>query len=157
MSEIMLGKILSIEEIVNEGYNRDPEEINRTKTIASEKYPDMDGYLIKTDKHSFYVLIGNGQCCCESWGYCSSEDDFSKFIGKNLKEVYLTDIDCKTLECRKNKEDEDLCFYDNIQFVNFVTDENDLLQLSVYNSHNGWYGHSIRIMKDDEPILESCL
>ena len=47
-------------------------------------YSSMDGYKVETDKHTYLVLIDNGQSCCESWGCISSEDDLKSFKGDIL-------------------------------------------------------------------------
>lgn len=117
------------------------------------RYSAMDGYVVKTDQHTFYVLINNGQSCCENWGYFSSEDDHDQFIGANLLEVNLTDTALNTTKVEESD------YYDDaggIQFVNFVTD-NGVFQLAVYNAHNGYYGHSILVAKDEEVLLNETL
>lgn len=135
----MLGKIRNIEEIYD------------FKTELS--WCKMDGYRIKTEFHNFYVLIDNGQCCCEDWGYFSSEDDYRRFINSELKEINLTDV-----SLNKKILDEKDIYLDGggIQFVDFVTSEG-VFQLAVYNGHNGYYGHDILILKDNEIVLENCL
>jgi hypothetical protein len=116
-------------------------------------YAAMDGYKVETDKHIIYVLIDNGQSCCESWGYFSSDDDLSLFTGSELKEINLTD---KALNKQKFKDSD---YYEDeggIQFVDFVTNKG-IFQLAVYNAHNGYYGHGILVAKDDEIILNETL
>ena len=46
--------------------------------------------------------------------------------------------------------------FGGIQFVDFVTDRGTF-QLAVYNSHNGYYGHGILVLKNDEVLLEDDL
>lgn len=135
----MLGKIKSIEEV----YDVKPKS----------SWCEMDGYKIETENHTFYVLIDNGQCCCEDWGYFSSEDDYRRFINSELKEINLTDT-----SLNKKVLDEKDIYLDagGIQFVDFVTSEG-VFQLAVYNGHNGYYGHNILITKDDDIMLENCL
>lgn len=94
-----LGKILSIEEITNvslgntgslNGSNGSRLGIIQIMSglMGGASY---DGYKVKTDKHEFLLLIDNGQCCCESWGYFYLNDDEQKFIGSELRAVNLTD------------------------------------------------------------------
>jgi hypothetical protein len=116
-------------------------------------FADMDGYMVETDKHKYYVLIDNGQSCCESWGYLSSEDDLAQFVGANLTEVKLTD---KALNQRIVNESEYYEGEGGIQFVDFVTDRG-VFQLAVYNSHNGYYGHGILVAKDNDILLSETL
>ncbi len=62
-----------------------------------DKWDTYDGYCIETDSRKLYFVINNGQCCCENWGYLSSEDDFGSFIGSELKNVYVTDSELGTI------------------------------------------------------------
>lgn len=112
----------------------------------------MDGYVVTTDKHTFRILIDNDQSCCESWGYISSDDDFGKFIGRELLEVNATDTS------RMKQGIEELSYLEEggVQFVDFVTDRG-VLQLAVYNGHNGYYGHGILVARDDEILLNETL
>lgn len=116
-------------------------------------YSPMDGYKVETDKHIFYILINNEQSCCESWGYFSSEDNLEQFIGAELLEVRLTDkaLNTRVVEESGYYEDEG-----GIQFVDFVT-TNGVFQLAVYNAHNGYYGHNILVLRDDEILLNDVL
>lgn len=95
----------------------------------------------------------NGQSCCENWGYLSSEDDLTQFIGNELIEVKLTDV------ALNQSKLEDSGYYDGdggIQFVDFVTNKG-VFQLAVYNSHNGYYGHGIVVAKDNDILLNDTL
>lgn len=157
---IMLGKIKNIEEIYNfkiqpiaslEGKGG---RLGMSQMISAlYGQSDMDGYKVETDKHIFYVLIDNGQSCCESWGYLSSEDNFEQFIGAELFEVQLTDtaLNQKAVENSEYYEEEG-----GIQFVDFKT-SNGVFQLAVYNAHNGYYGHGILVAKDNEILLNETL
>lgn len=51
------------------------------------KSKDFDGYCIETNIRKIYFVISNNQCCCEDWGYLTSEDNFNDYIGSKLKEV----------------------------------------------------------------------
>ena len=157
----MLGKIKSIEEVRD--YKIQPiakmdgtgGRLGMTQMInALCGYSNMDGYKIETDKHIFHVLIDNGQSCCESWGYLSSEDDHSPFVGAELQEVRLTDTALK----QSVVEESDYYGGDGggIQFVDFVTDKG-VFQLAVYNDHNGYYGHGILVAKDEEILTNETL
>ncbi len=156
-----LGKILSIEEVTNiqlgnsgalNGSNGSQLGMKQmlNALMGGSSY---DGYRIKTDKHEFNILIDNGQCCCESWGYFYLNDDEQEFVGSELLEVNLTD---KALDKQKVEESD---YYDDcggIQFVDFVTDKG-ILQFSVYNAHNGYYGHPIIFAKDEEIFYQDTL
>ena len=122
-------------------------------SIVTGGYSEYDGYEISTDENQYYVLINNGQSCCENWGYLSSDDNLDYFVGAELIEVKLTDV------VLNQKVVEESNYYgdgDGIQFVDFVTDKG-VLQLAVYNSHNGYYGHSILIAKNENILLNDVL
>lgn len=114
-----------------------------------------EGYLIETEKATYYFLIEQDQCCCESFGYLSTPDDFNDFIGADLLSIKRVTVnDCvkqDDLEERMSQE------YDPAQtmFINIET-TNGLLQLAAYNEHNGYYGHSV-IMGRLEIIENDCL
>lgn len=156
-----LGKILSIEEITNvslgntgslNGSNGSRLGIIQIMSglMGGASY---DGYKVKTDKHEFLLLIDNGQCCCESWGYFYLNDDEQEFIGSELRAVNLTD---KALN--KKKVDESGYYEEcgGIQFVDFETDKG-ILQFAVYNAHNGYYGHPIIFAKDKKIFYQDTL
>lgn len=156
----MLGKIKNIEEVYNfqiqpvaplEGNGGRLGMMQMMNCLCG--YSSMDGYKVETDQHIFYVLIDNGQSCCESWGYLSSEDDLALFINTNLLEIKLTDTALNQKAVEKSGYYEDS---GGIQFVDFVTN-NGVFQLAVYNAHNGYYGHGILVAKDNEIILNDTL
>jgi len=101
---------------------------------------DYDGYKITTDKRTLDVAVDNGQCCCEYWGYMSSEDDLESFVGAALLRVESVDtaLNAKT---EPGELDEG-----TVYFVNFYTSRG-MFQLAVYDSHNGYYGHTFKIME----------
>lgn len=156
-----LGNILSIEEVtdirlVNSGNlnGSNGSRLGLTQMFnALMGGSSYDGYRIKTDKHEFNILIDNGQCCCENWGYFYLNDDEQEFVGSELLEVNLTD---KALNKQKVEESD---YYDDcggIQFVDFATDKG-ILQFAVYNAHNGYYGHPIIFVKDEEIFYQDTL
>lgn len=118
-------------------------------------YCSYDGYQITTTAHEYQLLIDNGQSCCENWGYFASNDDEQRFVGKELANVEMTDVGLNT----KNVKDISEYGFDEggIQFVNFKMADGDVLQIAVYNAHNGYYGHDIVFTKDGEIILSNWL
>lgn len=158
---VTYGKILSVEEI--HGFDIQPiaplngpsgARLGMSQMISSlgGGAESMDGYQVTTDAHVFVVAIDNGQSCCESWGYIASDDDFAKFIGRELREVNLTD----TSRMKEGVEELEYIDEGGVQFVDLVTDRG-VLQLAVYNGHNGYYRHGILVAKDDEIMLNSTL
>jgi len=99
-----------------------------------------DGYKIKTLRNEWLVLINNGQDCCESWGYFSTPDDTSEFIGAELLRVQIIGVDEDKYELLNGE-------YRNTVFANFHTSIG-VFQLAVYNAHNGYYGHNIFVLNN---------
>lgn len=112
-------------------------------------YSRYEGYEIETDKEKIYLLITDSQSCCEHFGYiCNEEsDDFDAYYG-----CKITDIECieegsynpilklAGIESASMVDCLD-CAFINIKF------KQSTLQFAVYNHHNGYYGHDIRIVK----------
>lgn len=108
-----------------------------------KSFPSFDGYRITTDKQTILVGIDNGQCCCEHWGYLTSEDDLDVFIGAQLGNVRVTDT---ALNTAVEKAVGDLGMYEgSCMFVTFETSEGDF-QFVAYNEHNGYYGHEAMVI-----------
>lgn len=125
----MKEKITKIEEVFN---------LNEDGGTTDDSYYGFDGFRVSTDKQDITVLISNGQSCCENWGYLVSEDDTEKFVGATLKDVTITDTALITHD--------DLKYLDEgeAMFVNFETSKGTF-QIAVYNGHNGYYGHSVKV------------
>lgn len=109
-------------------------------------------YLRSTNCKDAIRFRKNGQCCCENWGYLSSEDDFGSFIGSELKNVYVTDTKLGTIVSNM-KEDLDA---GSAMFINVETTKG-LLQFVAYNEHNGYYGHDVLLISkyDDKTVIEA--
>lgn len=137
------------------------------KDVALYPGEGFDGYEIVTSEHVYMILIDNTQNCCESWGYIVSEDNFEDFIGKELISVELTDTalnkdNIENIAKYKEKVDDiiDCINFVNtggIQFVDFKMSDGNVLQFAVYNEHNGYYGHSIIVAKDNKILLQDTL
>lgn len=110
------------------------------------KSKDFDGYCIETNIRKIYFVISNNQCCCEDWGYLTSEDNFNDYIGSKLKEVYLTNNKLETIKMRNKLEE-------SAMFVNVETSKG-LLQFVVYNEHNGWYSHDVLLVSKYKEVLD---
>lgn len=135
-----MNKVLEIKEVFN--------------IEQANSFWNYDGYFVKTEKDTYYFLIENGQCCCEDWGYISSDEDLTKYIGKELVSIDIVDTGCnKILDILKeNYVEENECMFINLNFGDMSE-----LQLAVYNSHNGYYGHGVLFIKNDKTILDSSL
>ena len=116
------------------------EQVIDYKIDGSEYSCTYDGFTIKTNKQEILLLIDNDQQCCENWGYFISNDNVSDFIGQELTSIEIVDTCLNTEECPKIYEGD-------IMFVNINTNK-DTLQFTVYNDHNGYYGHTARIISN---------
>lgn len=123
------------------------ETILRFEKDVTFKNPESDyswdsyeGYAIVTDKQTINIGVSSGQSCCEDFGYFTSEDDLSEFVGAEIRKVTITDTELKTGLAEKKGADQYYLDEGDIMFVNIVTDRG-VLQFAAYNAHNGYYGH----------------
>lgn len=110
---------------------------------------DFEGYEIKTNKRTLQLLIDNYLQCCENWGYISTPDDTSHFIGAELyrwndaaSDQAIDDLDDK--------------FEGNAQFITLFTSKGELT-FAVYNEHNGYYSHGAVVIEDGKVKISSNL
>lgn len=99
-----------------------------------------DGYSIWTTVMLIEFWISNERQCCESWGYFSSDDDLSRFIGKEIDRIELDSEKCGSYEIPEDAKSLDC---GGIRFITVHLADGDSFQLAVYNAHNGFYGHDI--------------
>ena len=92
---------------------------------------------------AYYFLISSFQQCCENCGYLSSNDNLEDYIGLELISIDVVDTACNKIANFLNEENiyEAECMFINLKF------KFDELQFAVYNSHNGYYGHSVLFIK----------
>lgn len=124
-----MEKILSIEQTVFK--------------VNENDWNEFEGFLITTSEQIIKIGIENRQSCCETFGYLIINDEISDFINQELLSISVVDIalNTKVIDAVSDLEEGDA------MFVNLET-SNGLLQIAVYNSHNGYYGHeSIVISK----------
>lgn len=119
--------------------------------IESSPENNMDGYYITTDRQVIKILIDNGQNCCENWGYFALHDDPQEFVGAYLLAVNSVN-DCLDVEKFKLGADA----YMDLDSAIFINIETTLgtLQFTVYNEHNGYYSHFVRI--ESTQYSEEC-
>lgn len=117
----------------------------------------MEGFKIVTNKQTISILISSSQQCCENWGYkaCSdkgiieTQDDLKDYIGAEILGIESVDTNSGEYENLLGKLDTINCTF--AEFVNVKTDKG-LLQFTVYNAHNGYYGHIIYIKFNNKVI-----
>ena len=113
------------------------------KEIKLIEENEMEGYAIVTDQDTIKILIQNETLCSEKWGYITSEDNISKFIGSEILELSAIDPNNAILNEKIDKLWEDNNpFFERceVMFLNIQT-TNGLLQFVTYNISNGYYGH----------------
>jgi len=98
----------------------------------------MDGFLVVTSEQEITLGIDNSSSCCETWGHFWCNDDVKEFIGARVVGVTLTN------EALITKKAPDI-YEGRVMFVNIETDRG-VLQFVCYNSHNGYYGHTAKVM-----------
>jgi hypothetical protein len=103
----------------------------------------FEGYIVTTENQTFKVGISSGQSCCENYGYLTTNDDLSEYIGAHLVQVATVDtaLDVQSIE------EQGLTSVDACMFVNFSTSKGTM-QLVAYNEHNGYYGHTAVVISE---------
>ncbi len=114
-----------------------------------------EGWEVITDDQTVRVGISNGQDCCEVFGYAVSEDDPAKFVGAELLRIERVTLDEGMGTFRTRVEGFEYGLEDGgAVFVNVVTDRGNF-QITVYNMHNGYYGHEAVVISRDLNISET--
>lgn len=131
----MFEKIISIEE---GSFNKQ----DGTNWQGEPYFTGYDGYIITTNKQTIKVGISNDQSCCENWGYLTTNDNLSEFVGATLVSIATVDT---ALNVKAIKEAD--LYEPNMMFVNFSTDRGTM-QLVAYNDHNGYYGHAAVVISE---------
>lgn len=107
-----------------------------------EDYREYSGYVITTDKQQIKVGISNQQSCCENWGYVTSEDDLTEYVGCSLIGITTTDSMLENKPFTGLDTDSGNCM-----FITFKTDKGDF-QFVAYNEHNGYYSHEVTLISE---------
>ena len=138
-----MEKILTIKEISEFKLN----EVNNA---------EYTGYFIETDKTEIFLLVEDGTHCCENFGFMTTENDINEFIGEEIQSEF------KITALRGDEEYDTVVkafkdfnadgYYSDVTeaiFLEFMS-KDKTLQFAVYNTHNGYYGHDIRILIKDK-------
>src|SRR6478609_3058024 len=116
-------------------------EIDSDKMGGDSRWDCWDGFKVQTSERIIYFVVEGTSSCCESWGYLSSSDSFEEFIGADLLSVNEVDTAYNKKMVDLEQEDRDC---GDIAFCNLET-SNGTLQFAVYDSHNGYYGHEMKL------------
>ena len=121
-----------------------------------------DGFEIKTDTTKIYLLVSNGQQCCENFGLLRSDSDLEYFVGKNILKIEATNTRFETSKLAMplvgmNKYAG--LFDDKLPRTMFITITtlDGCFQFGVYNAHNGFYGHVVRIIQNNIIMTERTI
>lgn len=113
---------------------------------------EYDGVTITLDDGTIYQFgIYNQSSCCEKWGFLATPDAVELFVGAEF--VSLEKVDTNELQAKADAE------YLDDGGVSFVNVETSLgqLQFAAYNSHNGYYGHSVSAWKNGDLLWGEVL
>lgn len=121
--------------------------------LDGKPYIFMIGVIIETDKQKIFIGIDNNQNCCEHYGFISSEDDYSDFIGSELHEIKQVDTLLNVNSVKLLDNDVSNKYAETI-FINVET-SNGTLQFVMYNVHNGYYGHDVIVISDKFKLEKS--
>jgi len=128
--------------------------MNKLLKIKEFNNIDYTGFEIHTSNEVITLAIDNKRYCCEYWNTFISQDDISEFIGASISEIIVSDTNRNSfvLAC-----DDEFAEIENIikvrdnyvdvldlEFVSIYTSKGKL-QFTVYNNHNGYYGHETYI------------
>lgn len=142
-----MEKILSIQELKEEVYGMPNYQtgLGLSDMIGMlSGGASYDGYKITTTEQEIYMVISNTQSCCESFGYFWSNDNVQEFVDTELINIAVTDEQYE----KSILEKRDITLYEGgAVFVDIITNKG-VLQFTIYNEHNGYYGHSVKIVSN---------
>lgn len=107
---------------------------------------DNDGYEVVTNKQKISLVIDNVQRCCEQWGYFWCNDNTEEFVGSVLSDVKVVDTALNEQTCKDNSDGK--VYEGCVMFVNLETSKGTL-QFVAYNEHNGYYGHTAKVISEN--------
>lgn len=115
------------------------------------------------DENDVFVGYDMSTSCCENYGYIFTDtDDFDSADGILYDDDYGS-TDVKT----NNESDYNLDGYvfdtswfeerDQIVVFRLTKEDSPDIFLTLYNSHNGYYGHGFKFMNGDNVIADSYI
>jgi len=126
----------------------EPEIIEKISEIEDFYFPDNDswsysGFEIQTNNQIIRFLIDTSQCQFENYGYVCINDNIHDFVGAKILSISYFSKERTTMvfDAPYNTELKDAVFLD-------VMTDKGKLQFAVYNSHNGYYSHDIKIQSE---------
>lgn len=123
--------------------------IEETNFKITDSPIEYSGFIIKTNQEEIKIGIENERSCCNEFGYLTSEDDLSDFIGASINNIVIVDkaLNIKILHAVK--------YIDKgcAMFVNIETNKGTL-QFVVYNYHDDYYGHDAVLISKQLTVEE---
>lgn len=140
----------------------DTSDVYRKSQVVEGYEEKFDGIIIETyEGETFRFIIENETQCCENRGYFEI-NEFDKplefYKDAKILKIELSDsIDGKTYKVLEDRDfskeyvDKEL----RAEFINIYTTKG-LLQITIYNEHNGYYGHYVffDILENNKKITE---
>jgi hypothetical protein len=148
IQEITIGEFGGVSDYSAEGHVGISQNISR----LFGGWETFEGVSILLDDATTYHFgIYNKSSCCEDWGFLSTEDDLTKFVGSEF-----ISLDRVTTDELPRSEDDWYSDEGGTVFVNVETSLGQI-QFTAYNHHNGYYGHSVVLYKNDELVWGETL
>ena len=109
-----------------------------------------EGFIVTLDDGTDVRMgIASGQCCCENYGYLTSQDDFTDFVGAELLRVKGVDKALKHYDVPS-------VYAGSAMFINLNTSRGQL-QFVAYNEHNGYYSHDAVLIENGTTTVSEYL
>lgn len=136
------------------------EEIENKIIPTFCEYSEFDGFVITFDNDTtLSLVVSSYQSCCENYGAVTTEENLQDYVGAEYIQHDIVDQELavnSNIIADSNIYDIPSLDAGDIIFLNVQTDKGTL-QFSVYNSHNGYYGHSAYVFYQDNMELEKTL
>ncbi len=120
-------------------------------------YSNFMGYEMETDQGFVTIAVDNVSACCESFGAVDNLPNLEYFNGSNIVDIQAVEVnekgewrDSKSLDNKIGDYGEEVL---EAGFIKIVTDK-DTFDMSVYNNHNGYYGHEVIVKKTKSSCLD---
>lgn len=131
-------------------------EIKKVEDVVLKgKNYKFDGYRLDLSGFiSIYLLIENGQSCCEDYGYISTNDNLQEFVGATILKIELSS-ELQLVDLTEIKKVAGMAEYSEFyaEFITIYTSRGSF-QLAVYNAHNGYYGHQVCCVLKNESHID---
>ena len=157
-------RYLNLDEKAHEIVSSNPLSLGKQITTIDELFDVeifQDGYtqeysgyrLTLSDNNSIMFMIDSYQQCCESFGYLSTNDNIQDFIGSTIQKVEIVTGDNYTksdlIISNYNGKDTIEVDVKECVFLIVTTDKGELT-FAVYNAHNGYYSHDVKVFVGDK-------